>query len=329
MHHDTPTDYSTTGVGGAGLDLDTELTDISGVGAGEQILFTVGAGSYTYTVTSTGTVQDLINAINTNLSDYGLAELVDGEVRIVAKQLSISVTVADVGAGNAAASLGFTNAAAPTAPDLLLTASGTYNPNGWWQVNVKNAATGESLEKGSINFNSDGTINAERDTDDEIKFAIDNINWANGSALQDVNVVIGNITQFAGTYNVISTTQDGAELGLRTGIEIDRLGKVIARFSNGQTSAIYQLPLATFTSPNGLTEVTGNAYSQTVDSGSFNLKQAGTGGAGLIEGSALESSNVDIADEFTKMIVIQRAYSAGTKVIRTVDEMTEELLRLR
>ena len=92
---------------------------------------------------------------------------------------------------------------------------------------------------------------------------------------------------------------------------------------------LVQLPLATFTNVNGLTEESGNAYIQTAESGSYNLREPGDGGAGQVEGSAVETTNVDIADEFTKMIVTQRSYSAGTKIIQTADQMTEELLRLR
>jgi flagellar hook protein FlgE len=92
---------------------------------------------------------------------------------------------------------------------------------------------------------------------------------------------------------------------------------------------LFQLPIATFSSPDSLDEQTGNAFIQTSESGSYNLREPGTGGSGLVEGSAVEASNVDIANEFTTMIVTHRAYSAGTKLIRAADEMTQELLRLR
>ena len=75
--------------------------------------------------------------------------------------------------------------------------------------------------------------------------------------------------------------------------------------------------------------VSGTAYSKADTSGEENLREAGTGGAGFVEPSTLENSNVDLADEFALLIVAQRAYSAGTKVINTVDQMTQELLQLR
>jgi flagellar hook protein FlgE len=180
-----------------------------------------------------------------------------------------------------------------------------------------------------MNFTPNGTINALPDTDGNIDIELAGINWGNGSALQTIEVDISRFSQFSGNYTVLFADQNGAELGLRTAIDIDREGFVIARFSNGATSRLYKLPLVTFSNANGLQEISGTAYSETELSGEENLREAGTGGAGFIEPSTLEMSNVDLADEFAKLIVSQRAYSANTKVITTVDQMTEELLRLR
>ena len=87
--------------------------------------------------------------------------------------------------------------------------------------------------------------------------------------------------------------------------------------------------MITFANTNGLTEVSGTAYTENEESGEENLREAGTGGAGFVEPSTLEASNVDLADEFARLIVSQRAFGAGTRVINTVDQMTEDLLRLR
>ena len=203
-----------------------------------------------------------------------------------------------------------------------------YNPRGWWQVKVIDP-NNNTLTTGLINFNGDGTVNALPDADGNVDIELNTINWGNGSELQTIEVDIGRNSQFAGNFTVLFADQNGAELGLRTGIDIDRDGFVIARFSNGATSRLYKIPLITFSIPNGLQEVSGTAYSETEESGEENLREAGTGGAGYIEPSTLEMSNVDLADEFAKLIVSQRAYSANTKVITTVDQMTEELLRLR
>ncbi len=203
-----------------------------------------------------------------------------------------------------------------------------YNNRGWWQVNVIHP-DGTSLSRGLVNYNGDGSLNALPDAQGNVDLNLNQIDWGNGSNPQNISIDIERFSQFAGNYDVIFSDQNGAELGLRTGVEITREGVVVARFSNGATADLYKVPLVTFSNPNGLTEVSGTAYSENEQSGEENLRQAGTGGAGFLEPSTIESSNVDLADEFAKLIVSQRAFSANTRVINTVDQMTEDLLRLR
>lgn len=203
------------------------------------------------------------------------------------------------------------------------------NPNteGWWEMVILKP-DGTTLDQGMINFNSDGTINATADSNGVIGINLQNIDWNNGSDLQDINIDISRFTQFSGQYNVVSTDQNGAALGLRTGLEITKDGLIVAQFSNGATSSLYKIPMSTFSNPNGLQEESGTAYSETADSGTVNLREPGTGGAGFLQAAALEGSNIDLADEFAKLIVTQRAYTADTRVVNTVDQMTQDLLRL-
>lgn len=203
-----------------------------------------------------------------------------------------------------------------------------YNNRGWWQLNIVHP-DGTSLSRGLLNFNGDGTMNALPDSSGNIDINLSQIDWNNGSNPQNINVDVERFSQFAGNFDVIFADQNGAELGLRTGVEITREGFILARFSNGATATLYKAPLITFSNANGLTEVSGTAYSENTDSGEENLREAGTGGAGFVEPSTLEASNVDLADEFARLIVSQRAFGAGTRVINTVDQMTEDLLRLR
>jgi flagellar hook protein FlgE len=218
--------------------------------------------------------------------------------------------------------------APPIVPALLAGTATTPNTEGWWDVQFK-TPTGAIVNEGSINFNGSGQLNTALSTSGQSLVALNNIDWANGSAKQAINFDIAGFTQFSGEYNVVASNQNGAELGLRTGISIDSDGFVTAQFSNGQSSKIFKLALATFANTNGLNELTGNVFRQSDQSGDYNLREAGKGSAGTIAGGALESSNVDLADEFSKMIVTQRAYSANTKVISTADQMTQELLQLR
>lgn len=203
-----------------------------------------------------------------------------------------------------------------------------YNDRGWWQLNVIHP-DGTSISNGLLNFNGDGSMNALPDNNGNIDIGLTQIDWGNGSDPQNINIDVERFSQFAGNYDVIFSDQNGAELGLRTGVEITREGKIVARFSNGASADLYQIPLVTFANANGLNEVSGTAYSENDASGEENLREAGRGGAGFIEPSTLEASNVDLADEFAKLIVSQRAFGAATRTITTVDQMTEDLLRLR
>jgi flagellar hook protein FlgE len=160
--------------------------------------------------------------------------------------------------------------------------------------------------------------------------------FANGAAsLSNVALDFGTIdeanglTQFGDDFTPTSVQQDGARYGLFSGVTIGSDGLVTALFDNGETRPIYKIPLATFVNPNGLESRSGNVWSATGASGNPLLGVADQGPAGEITQSALEASTVDIAKEFTDMIVVQRAYSAATKIISTADEMLEELGRLK
>lgn len=162
------------------------------------------------------------------------------------------------------------------------------------------------------------------------------ITWTTGGATNssialDLGTAAGldGITQFAGEFEPGPTDQNGVSFGQYTGVVINEDGVVTALFDNGETKDIYKIPVAQFSNPNGLAGRDGNAYLQTSASGDVSLTAANTGGAGKIASGALEASNVDLAEEFTDMIVTQRAYSASAKVITTADEMLDELIRIR
>ena len=211
-------------------------------------------------------------------------------------------------------------------PDFAITT--TPNTQGWWEMKIIHP-DGTELAKGLLNFDGDGSLNAAADSLGNIDIELNNIDWGNGSSPQDIKVDVERFSQFSGNFDVISSEQNGAELGLRTGVELDRNGVVIARFSNGATTKLFQIPMVTFANANGLSEVSGTAFTKTQESGEDNLREAGQGGAGFLEPSTVEASNVDLADEFAKLIVSQRAFSANTRVINTVDQMTSDLLNLR
>lgn len=304
-------------------------------------------------------IGDILNDINTNVTNLSAFLGNDGEIVIQHDLYAYTAppipqfNIAEIGAGTALSSLGFTPGTYQSSniTDLGLYSNGTptdtppystgsfpsilyqpgdplYNSRGWWTVTLRDPSN-NILTSGMLNFNGNGALNAISDVSGNLDIELNAINWGNGSELQNINVDIGRFSQFSSDYTVLFSDQNGAELGLRTGVEIDRDGFVIAQFSNGASSTLYKLPLVTFANANGLTEVSGTAYTKSELSGEENLRDAGSGGAGFIEPSTLENSNVDLADEFALLIVAQRAYSAGTKVINTVDQMTQELLQLR
>lgn len=145
----------------------------------------------------------------------------------------------------------------------------------------------------------------------------------------DLNASAGGLTQYDSTSFVQATFTNGTAFGNLTEIQINDTGFVTAVFDNGVMRKIAQVALATFPSTDNLSEVAGNAYRVSQNSGTFNLKAPGTGGAGLIGASQLEASTVDLSAEFTSLITTQRAYSASSKIITTADEMLAELINIK
>lgn len=160
-------------------------------------------------------------------------------------------------------------------------------------------------------------------------------NWAAGLGIDeqdvsfDLTAAAGGLTQYDSASVVQATLTNGTAFGNLSEVKIDEKGFVTAIFDNGVTRQIAQVAIATFPSPDSLTEVSGNAYRVSQGSGTFNLKSAGTGGAGLIGASQLEASTVDLSAEFTGLITTQRAYSASSKIITTADEMLAELISIK
>ena len=140
------------------------------------------------------------------------------------------------------------------------------------------------------------------------------------------NTSTGALTQFAstgGTATVGTVTQNGFAAGQLQSVAINNNGIVVGTFSNGQNIDLAAVTLSHFNGTNYLQALSGEAYAVTEQSG-----PAISGASGTISGSSLEGSNTDIADEFTKLIVTQQAYSANTKVITTANDMVQDLLNV-
>lgn len=133
------------------------------------------------------------------------------------------------------------------------------------------------------------------------------------------------ITQLDGSYTTTQIQANGSPFGTMQSVAIGTNGLVTASFSNGTTRPIYQLDVATVPDPDGLTPVTGDAYSVSQQSGVVQLFTPGTGPAGTTDGGTLEGSNVNLSTELTNLIATQRAYSSSATVIQTANQMLNTL----
>ena len=194
-------------------------------------------------------------------------------------------------------------------------------------------AAGGLLASGSVAFNPDGSL--DRTGSSPALFGTLAIGWTNSAGSVPVQMQLGSdggldgLTQFGGTSAMISSNVDGGMLGNVASVQISESGIVSAVFDNGATRAVFQLPLATVQNPDGLTRLPGNNYALSDASGNVAINSPGALGAGEIAASTLEASTVDLAQEFTNMIRFQRAYSASSKIITTVDEMLQEVSALK
>ncbi|HET9770650.1 MAG TPA: flagellar hook protein FlgE [Acidimicrobiia bacterium] len=137
------------------------------------------------------------------------------------------------------------------------------------------------------------------------------------------------LRQFAGQSSVAALSQDGSALGTLQSFTIGQDGIVTGVFSNGRTRPIGQIALAGFSNSSGL-EKTGNSlYRASVNSGLPQIGAAGAGGRGTLSGSTLEMSNVDLAQEFTNLIIAQRGFQANSRVITASDELLQDLVNLK
>ncbi len=138
------------------------------------------------------------------------------------------------------------------------------------------------------------------------------------------------ITQYAGTqFDLHSLSQNGVPPGAFSSVSAEANGNIIANYDNGQTRLIAQVPLVTFNAADDLQRQDGQAFSATVDSGAAIAKAVGSSGAGNLVAQSVEGSNVDIATEFSKLIVAQQAYSASTKMVTTADDMLQQTIDMK
>ncbi len=183
---------------------------------------------------------------------------------------------------------------------------------------VNLSAPGALVER--LEFTSTGGVSSP-DT-----YTLD-IAWASGGT-NSIALDLSNMTQFSNGFLVNSYAQNGYGSAAMKGFSFDSNGHVLGRFDDASDRPLYQLALSTFTNPAGLKEMNGNLFAESVDSGEPRIAVPGEGTADLSP-NTLELSNVDVADEFTRMIMTQHAYTSSATVFKTVDEMTKEARDLK
>ncbi len=310
-----------------------DFTESGAIATGD--IFSVGIDGHTYTTAAltagAPTTTDIANAMNTSFTTAGVpysASVVAGKIRVTdssGQPITGSSITATTGAETFAG-----GAVTNGTPANRWIASTSFANAG---TSTATIAAGDNI----IQFNTDGTLNSAGttfNTANDVTVAWDPA-VSTGNSPQTLSFNLGTngtatgLSQIGTNFSVGKVTQDGVQFGNFSGVSIDPNGIVSANYDNGLHRAIFILPIATFSDPNALLNQTGNVYTATNASGSALLKQAGTGSAGTISPSSLENSTVDIATEFSNLIITQRAYEANSKIITTADQMLQSLIQAK
>lgn len=190
------------------------------------------------------------------------------------------------------------------------------------------AVSGNPVSEGTVGSTTNGTGSVAGSTFAAGSPATLSFTTNFGSGNQALTLNLGNygsssgLTQYAGSnYALNGLTQDGVPPGSYSGVAISQQGDVVINYNNGQSRTISRIPLVTFNNPDGLQRQNGQAFTASLTSGLARTQDASTNGAGNLVTNSVEQSNVDIATEFTKLIVAQQAYSANTKMVTTANDM--------
>jgi flagellar hook protein FlgE len=183
----------------------------------------------------------------------------------------------------------------------------------------------------TFNFNGDGSLQNGTDPTITINGLASgaspmSINW---DVFDTAGATNGDLTQYANPSVTTFQTQDGYTSGVLRGVQVDESGVVTGSYSNGQLTPLFQVVLSDFPNYYGLSKMGKNLYAESRDSGQAMPGTPQSGRLGSISPSAIEMSNVDLAQEFVKMITTQRAFQANSRVITTSDEILSELLNIK
>ena len=197
-----------------------------------------------------------------------------------------------------------------------------------------------SLGSGGDSFSiheADGTTTTIALTKTDLKFDTSgsyvsgsaglSLSYENGAAPQQVAINLAAITQYSGT-STIAADSDGNAAGTLSNVDIDSQGVITGTYTNGVRQKEAQIAMAQFNNPSGLTKLGGNLYQESNNTGTRTISGAADIGTELTT-SALEMANVDLADQFSDMIITQRGFQSNSKMITVSDEMLETLINMK
>lgn len=178
---------------------------------------------------------------------------------------------------------------------------------------------------GAYSFNPETGVINDGENIDAIMFNASE----NGDGIVKIKLDLQSMTQFAALADAFVRYQDGNAQGVLESFSISQNGDIIGSFTNGLVDVLGRVALATFTNPAGLLELGNSLYGESSNSGSARIGQPGKGGFGSLVPGALEMSNVDLSEEFTKLIIAQRGFQANARTITTADQILQEVVNLR
>jgi flagellar hook protein FlgE len=278
-----------------------------------------------------GTITIPSNALQTPSATQNMSLSVNLDAAGVVGQpsgtFSTSINVVDSLGETQTLTVTFTESPTPGTWNYAVTVPGSALTSG-------TAGTPSSIATGTLTFDSSGNLTSPT-APAQVPLSITGL--ADGANDMTINWNLATeaglgspvITQYAATSAVSASTQDGVPASQVTQVSIANGGAITAQFSNGNQLVVGQLALASVSNPTSLIAVGQNNYEVGADTATPVVGVPNTGTLGTVEGGALEDSTVDIATEFTNLIIYQNSYEANSKVISTLDQMTQNLLNLQ
>jgi flagellar hook protein FlgE len=200
----------------------------------------------------------------------------------------------------------------------------THEPIWNYDITCPEVSATVPVVSGAMNFDTNGHSKVPS-IDIDLTLAV-----PNGSVVPlSITLDTSGISSISGDYTISQRNNDGLALGTLESYTIGRDGIITGTFTNGSTRALAQISIAQFTNAAGLSKLGNNTLTETPNSGSAQLGVAGVGGRGLISSGFLESSNVDLAQEFANMIIAQRGFQANSRIITASDDVLQDLVTMK